>query len=77
LCRVEGDGRRGLDGHQHLRGGVLDRLEGADRSAELVALLAVIDGKLEHSLSGAQRVGGDENSRSGGHFVKHSGDVEI
>ena len=52
------DGRpRPLDLEQHLRAGVRDGLVGADRAAELLALLGVGDRHLHRPLGDADRVG--------------------
>ena len=46
--------RATVDRHQHVGAGVLDRLEGADRAAELVAHLRVGDGRGQHRLGQAR-----------------------
>ena len=46
-----------LDGPQHVRAEVLHRLEGADRHAELLSLLGVLDGVLQQPAGGAQHLG--------------------
>ncbi len=57
---VRGRSRR-LDRHEHVRKLVLDRLEGADRAAELHAGLGVFGGHLEAALGSAKRLGGERN----------------
>src|ERR1700722_2479246 len=62
--RVLADGRDGevaertgpLDGEEHVAHFVLDRLEGADGDAELLALLDVGQQQLEESVAGADRL---------------------
>src|SRR5439155_11049816 len=49
-----------LDVGHHLGGDVLHRLEGADRTSELVPDLRVLDGHLERACGPAETVGGDE-----------------
>ncbi len=55
--RVEDHRARSLDLEQHLRAGVRDGLVGADRAAELLALLRVGDGHLQRALCDADRFG--------------------
>src|SRR4029077_16713916 len=48
---------------QDLGEGVLDRLVGADRAGERVALLGVFDGTVERRFDAAERLGGDQRLR--------------
>ena len=54
---IEGHAARLLDGDQHVHRTVLQRLEAADRDAELLAHLQVLDGDLVHPLHRADRFG--------------------
>ena len=52
---------RAFDEHEHVRAPVLDRLEAADRPAELDALLGVADGRVEATLRRADLFGGQRH----------------
>ena len=61
-ARVEGGGPRGFDHHQHVGTLVLDRLERADRSTELLADLGVLDRHLQAHFRGADLLCGQSDS---------------
>ena len=56
--RPVGDRARALGLEEHLRAGVRDGLVGADRAAELLALLGVLDRGLRHARGDADGLGG-------------------
>ena len=61
--REGGERARRLGAHRHVRRAVLHRLEGADRPAELLPHLRVLDRVLERALGDADRLGGGEQGR--------------
>src|SRR6476646_7909673 len=64
-CRVPGrcGGLLGVD--EHVRGVVLDRLEGTDRAAELLSYLGVLDGHLEAGPTDPDGFGGRQDPEHG------------
>src|SRR3954468_8493105 len=60
--RVVGERARLLDVVEHLRAAVGDRLIGADRSAELLALLRVLDGHVHGASRDAGELGGQRDA---------------
>jgi hypothetical protein len=54
---------------QHLAGAMLQHLEIADRYAELLALLQVVDCELVHGAHRADRFGGERRDRDIGHLL--------
>ena len=54
---------------------MLDRLERADDAAELLALLGVGDGLLDHAPARAQRVGGEHDAAGVDHAVERGGRI--
>ncbi len=56
---------RGLGGHQHVGAVVLDRLEGGDGAAELLAHLGVLDGGIHAVRRPADRLGGEQGAGAG------------
>ena len=55
---------RALGVQQHLRAAVRDGLEGADRDAELLAVLDVLERHLERALADADDLGGEIAART-------------
>jgi hypothetical protein len=66
---VPGSGGHRLRRLEHLGTQVLDRLEAADRLAELLAHLGVVDGDVEAPAGDPGRLGGRERDRGPAHQV--------
>ena len=68
---VVGHAARLLERDEHVDGAVLQHLERADRHAELLARLEVIDGQLVQGRHGAHRLGRERGDRLVDHALQH------